>query len=140
MCDIAALNNILARESKPLASRARNLRDRERELGEAEATLSKRARDKEHRERVRAFSFAANNKKAIGYVGLGYIDKNIKPVSVNNVKPDIYNAKAKIYPITRLLYMYVNTNNYTENAKKFVLFLLSKQGQEMVKEAGYLPL
>ncbi len=65
MCDIAALNNILARESKPLASRARNLRDRERELGEAEATLSKRARDKEHRERVRAFSFAANNKKAI---------------------------------------------------------------------------
>lgn len=85
-------------------------------------------------------SSVANNRKAIGYVGFGYLDKNVKAVDVNGVVPNVQNAKAKVYPITRLLFMYVNANKYTENARKFVQFLLSREGQEMVKKSGYLPL
>ena len=85
-------------------------------------------------------STVAGNKKAIGYVGFGYLNNSIKAVNVNGVVPTLPNAKAKVYPITRLLYMYVNLNNYSDNAKKFVQFLLGKQGQEVVKKAGYIPL
>ncbi len=85
-------------------------------------------------------STVANNKKAIGYIGLGYLDKSVKGVTVNGVAPTIQNAKSKKYPISRLLYMYINLNKYSDNAKKFISFLLGPNGQEIVKRAGYLPL
>jgi phosphate transport system substrate-binding protein len=85
-------------------------------------------------------STVANNKKSIGYIGLGYLNKSVKGLKVNDIIPNVQNAKTKKYPITRLLYMYVNLNNYSMNAKKFVDFLLGKQGQDLVKAAGYLPL
>jgi phosphate transport system substrate-binding protein len=85
-------------------------------------------------------SSVANNRKAIGYIGFGYADKSVKLVDVNGVAPTIQNAKSKKYPITRLLYMYVNLNKYSDSTKNFVNFLLGPKGQAIVKKAGYLPL
>ena len=84
----------------------------------------------------------ANNEKAIGYIGFGYLNNSIKAVKVNGIEPTLKNAKAKKnrYPIARELYMYVNENKYTPQAKAFVKFLLGKKGQELVKSAGYIPL
>ncbi len=82
----------------------------------------------------------ANNKKAIGYVGFGYLDKSVKSLDVNGVKATLANGKSGKYPISRKLYMYVNENNYSADAKGFVNYLLGKDGQKLVSEAGFIPL
>ncbi len=85
-------------------------------------------------------SVVANNKRAIGYLGYGYLDKSVKAIVVNNVKPTIPNGKSGAYPIARKLYMYVNESKLKPEAKKYIDFILSKEGQKIVKEAGFIPL
>lgn len=82
----------------------------------------------------------AANPKAIGYVGFGYLNDTIKGLSVNGVELAIDNAKSGKYPISRKLYMYVNENKLSDEAKKFIDFQLGKDGQNLVKEAGFIPL
>jgi len=82
----------------------------------------------------------ANNKKAIGYVGFGYLDNSVKGIDVNGVKADLKNGKSGKYPISRKLYMYVNEKNYSAESKAFVNYLLSKDGQKIVSEAGFITL
>lgn len=82
----------------------------------------------------------ANNKKAIGYVGFGYLDKSIKALDVNGIQANLKNGKSGKYPISRKLYMYVNEKNYSADAKAFVNYLLSKDGQKLVAEAGFITL
>lgn len=82
----------------------------------------------------------ANNKKAIGYVGFGYLDSSVKGIDVNGIKADIKNGKTGKYPISRKLFMYVNEKNYSAETKTFINYILSKDGQKIVSEAGFIPL
>jgi phosphate transport system substrate-binding protein len=82
----------------------------------------------------------ANNKKAIGYIGYGYVTKSIKVLQVNSIEATIANGKSKKYPISRELYMYVDENKYNQQTKDFVSYLLGPQGQKIVVDAGYLSL
>jgi phosphate transport system substrate-binding protein len=87
----------------------------------------------------------SQTKGAIGYVGLAYVENTVKALKVSYdkgttfVAPTVENAMNKSYPITRpLYYYYLNT---TEAAvKPFVDFVLSPEGQQIVKEVGYVPL
>ncbi len=85
-------------------------------------------------------SAVAENPKAIGYIGFGYISESVKPLMVNSIEGTIENGKSGKYPISRKLFMYVNENQYSEEAKSFVDFILSDEGQKIVKEVGYIPL
>jgi phosphate transport system substrate-binding protein len=86
----------------------------------------------------------SQTKGAIGYVGLAYLESDVKALKVSYDKgityvvPDVDNAMNKTYPITRpLYYYYLNT---TEKAvKPFVDFILSTEGQKIVREVGYVP-
>jgi phosphate transport system substrate-binding protein len=82
----------------------------------------------------------AGNPKAVGYIGYGYLDNSVKAVTVNGVPTTIENGKSVKYPISRKLYMYVNEEKLSPNSKKFIDFLLGKEGQKIVKEVGYIPL
>jgi phosphate transport system substrate-binding protein len=82
----------------------------------------------------------ANNKKAIGYDGYGYVDSSVKGLDVNGIPANLKNGKSGKYPISRKLYMYVDEKNYSAEAKAFVNYLLSKEGQKKVSEAGFIPL
>ena len=80
---------------------------------------------------------------AIGYVGLGYIDADIRavPINVNDalVEPTIANVVAKTYPIARPLIMI--TNGAPEGlAKTYLDYLLSPAGQAIVAEEGFVPI
>ena len=44
------------------------------------------------------------------------------------------------FPISRKLYMYINEKKLSDQSKKFIDYLLGKEGQGLVKEAGYIPL
>jgi len=85
-------------------------------------------------------SGVAMNRKAIAYVGFGYLNKGVKAVRVNGVVPSIESGKSKKYAIARELYMYVNESKYSQAARDFIAFLLSAEGQGIVKAAGYIPL
>lgn len=81
----------------------------------------------------------ANNKRAIGYIGFGYLNQRVKALTVNDVVPTLANGKSGKYPISRKLYMYVDENKFSGNVKSFADFIVGKQGQKLVSEAGFIP-
>jgi phosphate transport system substrate-binding protein len=85
-------------------------------------------------------SVVSKNKRAIGYIGYGYLDDKVKSLTVNGVEPTIPNGKSGAYPIARKLYMYVNEVKIKPEAQQFIDFILSKEGQQIVKAAGFIPL
>ena len=86
----------------------------------------------------------SQTKGAIGYVGLAYLETNVKALKVSYdtgktfVSPTVENAVNKSYPISRPLYYYY-LNSVEKSAKPFIDFILSAEGQKIVKEVGYVP-
>lgn len=86
----------------------------------------------------------SQTKGAIGYVGLAYLNKEVKPVHVSYdagrsyVEPSSANAKNKTYPVVRPLFYYYETINASA-VKPFIDYVLSPEGQQTVKEIGYIP-
>ncbi len=80
----------------------------------------------------------AKNKYAIGYVGLSYVNADLKAVKVNGEVASLENAVS--FPISRVLYMF--TKGWpTGTTLKFINFILHPQkGQKLVAETGYIPL
>ncbi|WP_321417741.1 phosphate ABC transporter substrate-binding protein [uncultured Desulfobacter sp.] len=80
-----------------------------------------------------------NTPGAIGYIGLGYLNKDLKAVTVDGIEGTEENTLNGIYPISRALFMF--TNGWPEgDTISFLSFILSKKGQELVKEAGSISL
>ena len=82
----------------------------------------------------------SKNKNAIGYIGIGYINKDIKPLSVNGITGSVENTLNGIYPISRPLYMF--TSGWPKGeVLNFINFVLNPgKGQKYVSEAGFVPL
>ena len=87
----------------------------------------------------------SQTKGAIGYIGFAYIEKSIKPIKVSfnkgktYIEPSIENAKNNTYPILRPLYFYYLKSSENK-VSPFINFTLSKEGQAIVSEVGYIPL
>ncbi|MBN2866828.1 MAG: phosphate ABC transporter substrate-binding protein PstS family protein [Thiotrichales bacterium] len=86
---------------------------------------------------------------AIGYSGIGYKTAGVKsvPLAKKEGKPFVdatnENALNGTYPLSRLLYVYVNKapNKAIEPVVgEFFKLVLSKSGQEVVEKDGYIPL
>ena len=85
----------------------------------------------------------SQTKGAIGYVGLAYVSPRIKTLSVSYdgshyATPSVENATNKTYPIVRPLYYYYNVKN-KEAVTPLIQFILSPEGQEIIKKSGYIP-
>ncbi len=77
---------------------------------------------------------------AIGYAGLGFVDRTVKALEVNGIYPDQQTVSSGRYPIARPLFMF--TNGYPKLGTllhQFVSFYLTKQGQEIVEAIGFVP-
>jgi len=86
----------------------------------------------------------AQNSSAIGYYGMGYISSKQKQISVAQdekstyVNPTLDNVLSGKYPISRPLFLY--TNGQPQGLiKKFVDYVLSKEGQEIVIATDFVP-
>lgn len=85
----------------------------------------------------------AKDKNGIGYGGAAY-GKGIKFLKVKvdanspGYEPTEENVKSGNYPITRYLYMYVRSKP-TGPMKEYVDWILSNEGQDIVKKVGYFP-
>ncbi len=77
---------------------------------------------------------------AIGYAGLGFVDKTVKALKINGVYPSAETVQTGEYAIARPLYMY--TNKYPKLGStlyRFMTIHLTEDGQEMVEEIGFVP-
>jgi len=82
---------------------------------------------------------------AIGYSGMGYATSQVKMLSVAAAAgapaypPTAENTLNRTYPIARPLYLY--TKGIPSDAtRKYIEWVLSPAGQEIVAETGYVPL
>ncbi len=81
----------------------------------------------------------SKNRYAIGYVGMGYVNKAVKGLTVNGIPASAKTALSKEYPIARPLYMY--TNGQPEGVvADFIKFVLSPAGQKLVVKEGFVPI
>lgn len=77
---------------------------------------------------------------AIGYAGLGFVDKTVKALSINGIYPTRKTVSSGKYPIARPLFMF--TDGYPKmgsHVYQFVTLHLTKQGQEIVERIGFVP-
>lgn len=84
-----------------------------------------------------------SNPAAIGYFGMGWITKDVKPLEVGKdakayFAPTAANTSSKKYPIARGLQMYLNTAS-GEKGQKFIDFVMSPAGQKVIKDQDFVP-
>jgi phosphate transport system substrate-binding protein len=80
----------------------------------------------------------SRNRYAIGYVGIGYLSKSVKAVTVNGIEASAKNALEGKYPIARPLYMFTDGKPAGAVADYFK-FVLGAEGQNIVKKQGFVP-
>lgn len=81
----------------------------------------------------------AKNRYAIGYLGIGYINKSVKPLQVDGITGSAQTALSKAYPFSRELYMYTDGEPQGDVAK-YIAFVTSIEGQKIVAKEGFVPL
>ena len=82
----------------------------------------------------------SKNKNAIGYIGIGYVNKSVKALTVNNIMGSAKTTLDGTYSISRALYMF--TQGWPKgDTLNFINYVLHpEKGQKYVEEAGYVPL
>jgi len=77
---------------------------------------------------------------AIGYAGLGFVDRTVKALEINGVAPCAKTVTAKTYPISRALYMFTNGEPAADSpAARFIGLSRAEKGREIIEEIGFVP-
>jgi phosphate transport system substrate-binding protein len=77
---------------------------------------------------------------AVGYVGLGFVDKNVKALKIDKVSPTRQTIATGVYSVSRPLFLF--TNGYPKLGSvvhAFCTFHLTERGQEIVEAKGFVP-
>ena len=78
---------------------------------------------------------------AIGYVGIGFLDANVKALKVDGIMPSKQTISSGKYPVARPLFMF--TNGYPKLGSvvhEFCTFYLTETGQDIVEAKGFIPM
>ena len=81
----------------------------------------------------------SKNRYAIGYIGIGYLNKSVKAVTVNGIVANDTNALKGTYPIARPLYMYTQ-GEPRGAAAGYLNFVKGAEGQKIIKKEGFVPI
>ena len=81
----------------------------------------------------------ATNENAIGFISFEYIDDSVSAIKYNGVEPTAENVLAGKYELSRP-FLFVYKKDVSEDATKFMDFILSEDGQKIVKDTGAIPL
>ncbi|MCL2332702.1 MAG: phosphate ABC transporter substrate-binding protein [Actinomycetia bacterium] len=78
-------------------------------------------------------------KGAIGYISEGFVNSQVRALSINGVTPSPANIASKKYPLSRDLF-FLARRDISPEARGYIDYVLSDAIQEgAVREAGYLP-
>jgi phosphate transport system substrate-binding protein len=80
----------------------------------------------------------ATDPYAIGYVSLGMVDTRVSAVTIDDVKPTVDAIKKKKYKIVRP-FLYPTMGTPTGDALAFINYVLSKDGQVLLRKEGLIP-
>ena len=81
----------------------------------------------------------SKNRYAIGYIGLGYMNDSVRGITVNGIEATAATALSGAYLVARPLFMF--TNGWpTGVVADFITFVVSRDGQELVRKEGFVPL
>lgn len=81
----------------------------------------------------------AQDKRAVGYVGIGHLDSSIAGVAIDGHVPSQENAASGEYPVVRNLFM--NTKgDPTGLTAAFIDYIFSGPGAKIIEKSGYIPL
>ena len=84
----------------------------------------------------------AQSDAAIGMLSFAWVNEDVVAVAIRNgstiIEPNLKNIQNEIYPIMRNLSL-VTAGNPVGPVKDFINFVLSSAGQNIVREAGYVP-
>lgn len=82
----------------------------------------------------------ATNKHAVGFISFEYVDDSVQPVKINGVKATPENVLNQTYGLSRPFLFVYKDENLSEEGQGFIDFILSSDGQQIVAEAGIIPL
>lgn len=74
---------------------------------------------------------------AIGYISLGSLDDSVKSLKIDGIEATADNVKDGSYKIARPFNI-VTTDELTPAAQDFITFIMSKEGQMIVEDNGYI--
>jgi phosphate transport system substrate-binding protein len=75
---------------------------------------------------------------SIGFISLGLVDATVKAVRLDGVAPTIENVANGSYGLHRP-FLFVANGEPTGQAKQFIDFTLSAQGQQILRKEGLIP-
>lgn len=75
---------------------------------------------------------------SIGYISLGSLNNTVKALKIGGVAPSVEAIKDNTYKIARPFNI-VTKDSLSAEAKDFVDFILSSDGQKVIEDNGYIP-
>lgn len=91
----------------------------------------------------------AGNREAIGYAGFGYVNRLVRTLAIAPgpgepaIAPDERSIASGRYPLSRPIYVYLNRRPQQALAglpSAFLDYMLSDDGQRLVRQEGFVPL
>ena len=79
------------------------------------------------------------NKNAVGFVSFEYLDDEVNVVKVENVEPKAELVQSGEYKISRPFLVVNKEGSLSEEGQRFIDFILSEEGQTMVKNNKAIP-
>jgi phosphate transport system substrate-binding protein len=80
----------------------------------------------------------AGDPDSIGYISLGLVNSAVKALNLDGVTPTDDHILQKSYRLVRP-FLFVIKGNVEGEAKDFVDFVLSEEGQDLIKKEGLIP-
>ena len=82
----------------------------------------------------------AGDQSAIGYISLGSLNDTVKAVSIDGTEATVENVENGTYKVARPFNIATKGEVTNPVAKDFINFIMSDEGQEIVREEGYIPM
>lgn len=82
----------------------------------------------------------AGNESSIGYVSLGSLSDEVKAVQIDGADCTVENVKSGDYKISRPFNICYIDGKLSKAAADFKSYILSKEGQAIIEEEGYIPM
>ena len=80
----------------------------------------------------------ATTQQGIGYISVGLIDEREKALAINGVRPTLVNLMTQEYRFSRP-FLCLLREEPEGNTKIFLEYVLSKKGQDILKDGGLIP-
>jgi phosphate transport system substrate-binding protein len=81
----------------------------------------------------------ATDPYAIGYISLGIVDQKVKALTIGDIAPTVRNITLHTYGMVRP-FLYLTAGEPVGAAKVFIDFVLSREGQNILRKEGLVPI